>query len=82
MEHDNEKLFSAMVLDITGSKKMENELRKLKNDLEQQVELKTRELKNRIAELEQFHEATIERELRMEELRIEIESLKRNIPKS
>jgi PAS domain S-box-containing protein len=82
MEHDNEKLFSAMVLDITGSKKMENELRKLKNDLEQQVELKTRELKNRIAELEQFHEATIERELRMEELRIEIESLKKNIPKS
>lgn len=82
MKHDNEMLFSAMVLDITGSKKMENELRKLKSDLEQQVELKTRELKNRIAELEQFHEATIERELRMEELRIEIESLKKNIPKS
>jgi hypothetical protein len=37
----------------------------------------TEELQARIAELEQFREVTIERELRMEQLRREIEILKK-----
>ena len=48
----------------------------LKNNLEQKVQEKTGELNERIAELERFHEATINRELRMKELRDEIARLK------
>lgn len=63
-------------LNITDRRKAEMELNDLKNSLEQQVNEKTQELNKRIAELEHFHEVTIERELRMEELRQEIERLK------
>ncbi len=79
--YENERLYSAFVLDITPQKKVENELIKLKNDLQVEVGRKTSELKIRVEELEQFREATIEREHRMEELRIEIEQLKKSISK-
>lgn len=72
----HDKQFSAVVLDITERKRVEKELREMQTSLELQVKEKTRELQNYIAELEQFREATIERELRMEQLRQEIESLK------
>ena len=62
--------------DVTERKKSEEELKKLKDNLEIQVSLKTKELKQRIDELERFHDATIDRELRMKELKIEIERLK------
>jgi PAS domain S-box-containing protein len=78
MEYDNKKLFLAFVLDITERKKAENELKKFKDKLEKQVGEKTNELNERIEELESFREATIERELRMEELRKEIELLKKD----
>ena len=64
------------IMDVTERKNAENELRELKDDLENQVEEKTKELKERIIELERFHEATIEREFRIKELRDEIERLK------
>ncbi|SHJ28221.1 PAS domain S-box-containing protein [Tangfeifania diversioriginum] len=76
LEYRNEKLFSAVVLDITERKNAENELKKMKEKLEMQVNEKTKELNQRIEELESFREATIERELRMEELRQEINALK------
>lgn len=76
LEYENEKLFSAVVLDITERKKAEKELKGMKEKLEVQVNEKTKELSERIEELESFREATIERELRMEELRKEIELLK------
>lgn len=63
-------------IDITERKKAENELLQLKNDLEQQVQEKTKELQLRITELERFHDATIEREFRLKELRDEIILLK------
>ncbi|MBN1338682.1 MAG: PAS domain S-box protein, partial [Bacteroidales bacterium] len=58
--------------DITERKHAEDELRKLKENLESEVEQKTKELKERVAELERFHDATIEREFRVKELRDEI----------
>lgn len=70
------KLMLSMIHDITARVKAERELRILKENLEVEVEEKTQELRERIAELERFQEATIEREFRIKELRDEIERLK------
>ena len=67
--------------DITDRKKAENELRKLKENLESEVKQKTKELQKRVAELERFQEATIEREFRIKELRDELELLKKQLSK-
>jgi PAS domain S-box-containing protein len=64
--------------DITDRKKAEERLFKLKDTLQEEVEEKTKELNERIAELERFRDATIEREFRIKELRDELEQLKRN----
>ena len=69
------QVFSSF-LDITPIYKAETELIRLKDELEQKVNEKTAELAARVAELELFHQVTIERELRMEDLRREIEQLK------
>lgn len=66
-------------LDITDLKKLNDEKQRLKEEFEQQVIEKTKELNQQIGELEHFFQVTIERELRMEELRIEIELLKKQI---
>ncbi len=50
--------------------------RKLKEELEMQVNIKTQELQRRVHELERLQEATIGREFRIKELRDEIERLK------
>lgn len=64
--------------DYSEKKLAEMELRKLKIELEQKVDEKTGELQERVRELERFHKATIDRELRMKELRDEIKRLKGN----
>ena len=77
IEYESEKQFLAVVIDITERKKTEQELRQLKDKLEHEIKEQTEELQNRVTELEQFREVTIERELRMEQLRREIEMLKK-----
>jgi PAS domain S-box-containing protein len=80
--HTEEKpsqVFSTFT-DITERIQAEDELRKLKNELEKQVEEKTKELKNRIKELETFYEATVEREIRMGELREKINQIRNTNP--
>ncbi len=69
--------FLTTVVDITKRKQAEEELRKLKDDLEIQVAEKTKELKERVKELERYHDATVNREFRIKELRDEIERLKK-----
>lgn len=69
-------ILEGIVMDVTERKIAEYELRKLKESLESEVEQKTKELQERIAELERFQEATIEREFRIKELRDEIERLR------
>lgn len=64
-------------LDITDRKNAEDDLKELKENLQKQVNEKTKMLNKRIADLEIFHEAAMDRELRMEELRREIERLKK-----
>jgi PAS domain S-box-containing protein len=70
------KLMLSMIHDITERVKAENELRKLKDSLQEMVEEKTKELNQRIEILERFHDATIEREFRINELKKEIKRLK------
>lgn len=64
---------------ITAQVKAEEELRKLKDNLEVEVAIKTREMKEQLDALERFHDATVEREFRIKELREEVESLKNEI---
>ncbi len=53
------------------------ELNDLNKNLEKKVEERTKELRNRLEELEKFHKLTVGRELRMTELKKEIERLKK-----
>jgi len=79
-DHGNPLHFITTVVDISEQIRVEKELRALKDDLERQVEEKTHDLQIRIEELERFHQATIQREFRIKELRDEIERLKSQIP--
>ncbi len=76
IEYENESLFTAIVLDISKRKETEAELKAFKDQLEKKVEEKTKELRERVAELEHFHEVTIEREIRMKEISDELKALK------
>lgn len=71
----------AIVRDITERKKMEQELTYLNISLEKKVEQKTKELQERVKELERFYQATIDRELRMKEMRTRIEELETEMQK-
>lgn len=68
-----------VIRDISERKQAENLLLELKDRLENEVTLKTQELRQRVAELERFQQATIEREFRIKELRDEISLLKSKI---
>jgi PAS domain S-box-containing protein len=66
-----------IVRDITERKKMENKVNELNAALGQKVEEKTKELQERVKELERFYTATIDREMRMKEMRTRIEELEK-----
>jgi len=76
-EENKPKIWSGVILDITQRKEAEKELYEMKNTLEREVEEKTRELQDRIEELEHFHDVTVEREIRMHELKEKIKRLKK-----
>jgi PAS domain S-box-containing protein len=67
------------VEDITEHKQAEEELAKYREHLEELVEERTKELTEKVTELEIWYDATINRELRMEELRVEMKKLKAQI---
>ncbi len=67
-----------LIGEIVSRKTVEKQIIKLNLELEQKVKEKTSELAERVAELERFHDATIEREFRIKELRDEIEELKKD----
>lgn len=71
-------LVSSIATNITELKKTEQELIKLKDNLQKQVEEKTRLLQERVIELERFQKAAIDREFRIKELKEEIRRLKNN----
>ena len=63
--------------DITTRKMAEAELLNLKNSLEIQVEEKTNALRQKVVELQRFHDATIEREFRIKDLKDRIAELEK-----
>jgi PAS domain S-box-containing protein len=63
--------------DITAKKQTEKKLTILNEELEEKIKEKTLQLQERVEELERFHEATIDREYRIKELRDEINRLKK-----
>ncbi|HPJ12097.1 MAG TPA: PAS domain S-box protein [Caldisericia bacterium] len=67
-----------LIGEIVTRKIAEKELLKLNDQLEKKIAEKTQALNERVSELERFHDATIQREFRIKELREEIEQLKRN----
>ena len=69
----------AIIHDISERRKAEEELRKLKDKLEIKVAEQTEELQEKVSELQHFHDATIDREFRMKELRDEIDELKKKL---
>lgn len=62
---------------ITERKQAEEEIIRLNEQLKQKVFEQTKDLKEKVSELERFHDATIDREIRMKELRNEIAELKK-----
>ncbi|MCK5004037.1 MAG: PAS domain S-box protein [Candidatus Aminicenantes bacterium] len=65
--------------DITERKKAEEEIFKLKDGLEVKVAEKTKELKEKVTDLQRFFDAAVDRELRMKELYDENEKLKADL---
>lgn len=57
------------------------ELRELNEALEEEVKKRTKELRQRVEELEKFHNLTVGREMKMLELKEEIERLKEELKK-
>lgn len=68
---------TAFAREITHRIKTEKAITSLNEKLEQKVEERTKELKGKVSQLESFHDATVDREIRMKELRDEIEELKK-----
>lgn len=66
-----------LIGEIVTRKISEQKIIELNESLEKTVAVKTMELKERIKELERFHEATIDREFRIKELRDEIDFLRK-----
>ena len=65
--------------DITDKKKMEYELEKYREHLEELVDIRTKELNNRLKELENLNNLFVGRESRIDELRDEIRKLKKKL---
>lgn len=63
------------------AEKLSKELAELNLTLEERVKERTKELQKRIEELERFHRLTVGREMRMMELKKEIEALKKELEK-
>lgn len=67
---------AGFAVDITDYVRSEAELQQIKLQLQKEMDDKTNELQERIKELEHFHDITVEREIRVKELRDELKRLK------
>ncbi len=69
----------AFIMDISDRIHAEEELAKHREHLEELVRERTTELEERNDELQRFHDATIDREFRIKELRDELDKLKKEL---
>ena len=76
-----EKKILDLEREIERRRKAEKKLSELNTKLEQKVAEKTKDLEKKIYHLEIFHEAAVNRELKMEELRVRIKELEGLIEK-
>jgi len=72
-------VFVAMILDITERKQAEAELEKYKKHLEALVKERTKELEEKVAELEHMNDLFVGRELRINELKERVKELELKI---
>lgn len=76
---DSVELIILAIEDITARKNLENKLAGYTNDLEVKIAQRTQELANRVKELETLNKTMVGRELKMVELKNEIENLKKGV---
>lgn len=74
-----EEAKAALEMEVKAQPK---EIERLAAELDQKVQERTKKLQERIEELERFHELTVGRELKMKELKKEIEKLKKELKKA
>lgn len=79
-EEKQHSIEMAKVLEIRVAARTQ-ELQELTRNLEEQVKKRTKELQERVKELEKFHQLSVGRELKMIELKKEIEKLKSELEK-
>ena len=76
---DSEQLIIICMEDITERRNIESKLAEYTKGLEIKVSKRTEELADRIKELETVNKSMVGRELRMVELKMEIEKLKKRV---
>ena len=76
---DQVQLIILAIEDITARKELDNKLTNYSKDLEEKVAAQTKELSNKIEELESINEDMVGRELNMVALKKEIKELKKKI---
>ena len=71
--------FMGFTSDITEEHRNREELLKYREKLEELVNERTKELRERVTELERFHDAMVGREIRIKELRDEVDLLRTRV---
>ena len=71
--------FAKVTRDLTERRRHEQELHRAQQELEERIAQRTAELQARNRELEQFHDVTVGRELRMMDLEKENEQLRQEV---
>ncbi|HPE77872.1 MAG TPA: hypothetical protein PLC80_17395, partial [Draconibacterium sp.] len=78
-ELNNEKAILSITRDITERKKIEQEIKKLNEELEEKVKDRTNELEIKISEIQRMNRLFVGRELRIKELKEKIKEMENSL---